>query len=382
MEQKGTSFYYLSEKDMIDAGVSHMGRCITVMEDMFELVVKGDYRMGGATANEHGIKITFPKTSEIEGMPLDEPDRRFMAMPAYLGGRFHLVGNKMYGSNQNNAKKGLPRSILMLSLMDVDTGLPLAYMSANILSAMRTAAVTGLGAKYLSCHNPKSVAIIGPGVMGRYAMDAFMETQPSIRTVKIKGRGKKNIDLFISHCKKKFPQIENYEIYDSIQEACVDSDIVYFGTTNAAVFEDNPIVEEDWVKPGTLIISVSALRVKTDFISKKGKCKLFADSYNLYESWGMNQKMPTQKYVSSLLGLGFYDAVCEGKIQKEDITDIGDVITGKKKGRDREDQIAIYAIGGMPIEDVAWGYECYRSAREKNLGTKLDLWDTSELLRG
>ena len=130
---------------MITAGVSDMGRCIHTMEEMFDLVTRGDYRMGGATANEHGIKITFPDTSDIKGMPLNEPDRRFMAMPAYLGGKFHLVGNKMYGSNQKNAEKGLPRSILMLTLMDVDTGMPLAYMSANILSAMRTAAVAGLG---------------------------------------------------------------------------------------------------------------------------------------------------------------------------------------------------------------------------------------------
>ena len=373
-------FIYLNENDMITAGVSDMGRCIHTMEEMFDLVTRGDYRMGGATANEHGIKITFPDTSDIKGMPLNEPDRRFMAMPAYLGGKFHLVGNKMYGSNQKNAEKGLPRSILMLTLMDVDTGMPLAYMSANILSAMRTAAVTGLGTKYLAKKNPKSVAIVGPGVMGRYAMDAFMETQPSLQTIKIKGRGTRNIDHFISHCKKRYPQIKNYTVCDSIQKACENSDIIYFGTTNAAAFEDNPNIEEEWIKPGSLVISVSALRVKTDFIAKE-KCKLVTDSYHLYESWGMNQKFPTQKHVSSLLGLGFYDAVCEGKIEKADITDIGDIITAKEPGRESDEQIVIYAIGGMPIEDVAWGYECYLQAKNKHIGTKLKIWDTSELMK-
>lgn len=379
MGYMNTEFLYLNESDMIKAGVSNMRNCITTMEEMFELVTKGDYRMGGATANEHGIKITFPETSDIQGMPLNEPDRRFMAMPAYLGGKFHLVGNKMYGSNQKNTEKGLPRSILMLTLMDVDTGMPLAYMSANILSAMRTAAVTGLGAKYLAPQYPKSVAIVGPGVMGRYAMNAFMETQPAIRTVKIKGRGIENIKHFISNCQKSYPQIENYIVCDTIEDACRDTDIIYFGTTNAAVFEENPYIEEEWVKPGALVISISALRIKTDFISNKEKCKLFADSYQLYESWGMNQKFPTQKYVSSLLGLGYYDAVCEGKIRKEDITDIGDVIMGNKIGRENNEQIIIYAIGGMPIEDVAWGYECYVQAKDRQIGTKLKIWDTSEL---
>ena len=129
-------FLYLNEDDMLAAGVADMGRCMSAMEDMFVLLDRGDYRMGGEDANEHGIRVSFPKTSDIEGMPLHKPDYRFMAMPAYLGGRFHSFGIKSYGSNPDNQQKGLPRSILMLTLMDTETGAPIAYMSANILSAM------------------------------------------------------------------------------------------------------------------------------------------------------------------------------------------------------------------------------------------------------
>lgn len=56
-------------------------------------------------------------------------------MPAYLGGRFDVCGNKWYGSNAENPKKGLPRSVLTVTLNDKDTGEPLAFMSANLLSA-------------------------------------------------------------------------------------------------------------------------------------------------------------------------------------------------------------------------------------------------------
>ena len=144
------NFLYLNEDDMIKAGVLDMKGCMSTMEDMFTLLNKGDYRMGGENANEHGIRVSFPVNSDIPGMPLHEPDKRFMAMPAYLGGRFHAFGIKSYGSNPNNTKKGLPRSILMMSLLDAETGVPLSYMSANILSAMRTGATTGLGVKYFS----------------------------------------------------------------------------------------------------------------------------------------------------------------------------------------------------------------------------------------
>ena len=137
-------------------------------------VDRGDYRMGGENANEHGCRVSFPKTTTVEGMPTHKPDFRFMAMPAYLGGRFKMFGIKSYGSNPDNAQLGLPRSILMMQLMDATTGAPLAYMSANILSAMRTGATCGVGVRHLAVKNPKTVAIIGPGTMGKYSLDSFV----------------------------------------------------------------------------------------------------------------------------------------------------------------------------------------------------------------
>ena len=96
---KKTEFLYLSEPDMIKAGVLDSARCVDVLDEMFKLVGQGDYIMGGPHHNEHGMKIGFPKESPFPNMPLDGPDRRFMAMVAYLGGRFNVCGEKWYGSN-------------------------------------------------------------------------------------------------------------------------------------------------------------------------------------------------------------------------------------------------------------------------------------------
>ena len=76
--------------------------------------------------------------------------------------------------------------------------------------------------------------------------------------------------------------------------------------------------------------------------------------------------------------MGFYDAVVEGIVCEDDITEIGDVVNGIKKGRDNDSQIIVYAVGGMPTEDVAWGRCCYEKAIEKNVGTKLNLWENPE----
>ena len=371
-------FLYLNEEDMINAGVKNMDKCILTMEDMFMLLHKEDYRMGGENANEHGIRVSFPKESDVEGMPIHKPDYRFMAMPAYLGGRFKMLGIKSYGSNPDNAQKGLPRSILMMSLMDATTGAPLAYMSANILSAMRTGATSGVGAKHLSVKNPKVVSIIGPGTMSKYTLYSFITAQPSIEVVRIKGRSKRGIDNFISYCKKNFPTIKEYIVCNDVQEVCKDADIVFYGTTNAAKYEENPTVKKEWLKKGALVIAASALLVDTEFLSDKD-VKLISDNYKMYDGWGSGQPLPTQKNVSTLLGMGFYDAVTEGKIPREAITDMGEILTGEKSGRDSEEQIILYAVGGMPIEDVAWGYDCYMNAINNNIGTELKVWDKPEL---
>ncbi len=373
-------FLYLNEKDMIYAGVTDMPRCVIAMEDMFALLYKGDYRMGGDDANEHGVRVSFPKASDIEGMPLHAPDYRFMAMPAYLGGRFHMFGIKSYGSHHTNKDKGLPRSILMMSLMDIDTGAPIAYMSANLLSAMRTAATAGVGTKYLSNKNPKVLGIIGPGVMSTYTLDAIMVTQPGITTLKVKGRGKASLDKFVDNAKKKYPTIENIIVCDSIEDTCRNSDIIYFGTTNAAKFEDNPRIEQEWVKKGALVISASSLLISTDFLSAPG-VKLVADNYLMYEGWGAGRPFPTQKNVSTLLGMGFYDAVCEKKIDRAQIADMGGILLGVQSGRENEEQIIVYAVGGMPVEDVAWAYDVYQNAIEKGIGTQLNLWNEPELMK-
>src|SRR5699024_7896493 len=80
----------------------------------------------------------------FENMPTAGPDRRFMSLIAYLGGNFDVVGNKWYGSNINNFKKGLPRSIHTFTLNDKDTGAPLSIMAGNLISSVRTGAVPGV----------------------------------------------------------------------------------------------------------------------------------------------------------------------------------------------------------------------------------------------
>ena len=59
----------------------------------------------------------------------------------------------------------------------------------------------------------------------------------------------------------------------------------------------------------------------------------------------------------------------------KDIYDLGDIIFRKCAGRESEEQIIVYSVGGMPVEDVAWGKKVYENALAKGIGTKLNLWE-------
>ena len=368
-------FLYLSEPDMIKAGVKDMKSCVDVMEDLLITLYKGDYVMGGANHNSHGCMIMFPDDPQFPGMPKNADDRRFMAMPAYLGGSYQMAGMKWYGSNVENKKVGLPRSILMMMLNDKDTGAPLALMSANLVSAYRTGGIPGVGAKYLARKDSRVVSIIGPGVMGKTSLAAFVSVCPNLDTVKIKGRSQRSLDAFTRFIREELTQIKNIEICDSVEAAVKDSDIISFTTTVRDDVSSFPYISGDWIKKGALISMPSAARFDDDFLAS---CKLVVDNSKLYEAWEEEYPYPTYPQVQ-IIGTKFTDLKHDGKIEAEDIIDITDIIEKRHPGRTSDDEIIVYSVGGMPVEDIAWGGTVYRNAVKLGIGIKLPLWDKPEM---
>ena len=369
-------FLYLSEPDMIKAGVKNMDQCVEAMEDLLVTLNKGDYVMAGVNHNSHGAQVIFPDDPQFEGMPKNADDRRFMAMPAYLGGKYQMAGMKWYGSNCENKASGLPRSILMMMLNDKDTGAPLALMSANLVSCYRTGAIPGVGAKYLARKDSETVTIIGPGVMGRTCLLAFLSVCPKITTVKVKGRGLRSLHAFEEFVKKECPQIQQVIVCDSMEEAVKDSDIICVTSTAPVKEIDFPYIAEDWVKKGALICLPSAARFDDDFLINR--CKKVVDNYKLYEAWAEEFPYPSYEMVQ-IIGSKFTDYLHEGRIQREDIVDIADIINKKHPGRENDDEIIVYSVGGMPVEDIAWGGTVYRNALKEGIGVELPLWDQPDM---
>ncbi|EOV0144011.1 tyramine oxidase subunit B [Vibrio vulnificus] len=370
-------FIYLSEPDMIRAGVTDMTACVDTMEEMFALLHQGDYRMAGPNNDSHGAMITFPEESPISTMPKPTADRRLMAMPAYLGGDFGTCGVKWYGSNIANREKDLPRSILMFILNDIETSEPLAIMSANLLSAYRTGAIPGVGARYLARKDSKVIGLLGPGVMGKTSVAAFIAACPNIDTIKIKGRGKKSLDSFLTWVSATFPQITNVEVVESVEDVVRGSDIVtYCNSGETGDPSLYPEVKREWVKPGAFLAMPASCRL--DAGMEQGDVRKVLDNTGLYQAWYEEVPKPAHNIIP-LVGVRFMDMIEEGKLTIDDLEDLGSIVAGETPKRQSEDEIIILSVGGMPVEDVAWATKIYRNAVEKGIGVNLNLWNQPEL---
>lgn len=370
-------FLFLNEEDMIKAGVLDADRAVDTVGEVITLLSEGDYLMGGRAHNDHGVQLIFPEKSDIPNFPLaDSADRRFMAMPAYLGGRFHMCGEKWYGSNGNNRSIGLPRSILMMMLNDVETGKPLAYMSGNLLSSMRTGAMPGLAAKLLARDDSKVLTLVGPGVICRSSLRAIMSQRFDIDTIKIKGSSptSANAIKMKEYIEENYPQVKNIVLCRDMEEALKDADII----TEAVSCKEGewPEYKREWLKPGALVISTSTFNMEHKSIVD---LKKVIDNYGMYENYAEEDNVGYDENGNRLhtgcRGEDFVYMVQDGLIERDSLTTFGEIIRGKKPGRESDDEIILVSIEGMPTEDVAWAYECYTYALVHDIGTKLKVWD-------
>ena len=353
---------------MIKAGVLDYARCIDVEEEVFKLLSVGDYVMGGDKANSHGIMMKFPKESPFPNMPTDAPDRRFMAMPAYVGGRFNMAGQKWYGSNIINPTRGLPRSILMVVLNDVDTCEPVALMSGNLISSVRTGCVPGVAVRHLANKNARVCSCIGAGPVSKACFEGIKVEAKSLEELIVCDLVEEKAQKFADEMAEKYGI--KARATTSLEEAVKAGDII-----SVAASPVKPIsLENSWLKKGSLLIFTGRGGVDEEYFKAS---KVVWDNAKMHEVYYDEHLLLSEKerFVNGI-AVQIYRMMYEGKLPP--ITQgvsLGDVICESKKGRESEDERICFIASGMPVWDVAWGYELYENAKKMGLGTTLKLWD-------
>lgn len=369
MTQRGLSFRFLSEADLIGAGVLDMDRCVETMEEVFSLVARGDYLMGGPGQNDHGLMMWFPQSPPFPGMPAAGPDRRFMSMMAYLGGDFHVIGEKWYGSNIANRDKGLPRSIHTITLNDVDTGAPIAYMSGNLISAMRTGAVAGVAARHLATADAQVAAIIGAGVISRACARAIACAMPGLKEVKVFDLDFERAGAFAAELTDEFGL--SARAAESMQAAISGSDVISVATSGAT----SPEILEQWVKPGAVLALTGNTSISADFYQQS---RLVVDNWAMHEALyhdALTHPDGLESIRSWAMSADLLELLDAGQVAREQVENLGSLMAEKSENR-ADMRATIFISGGMPVEDVAWAKRVYTAAIERDLGQRLQLWDT------
>jgi ornithine cyclodeaminase len=359
----------LSQADLIEAGVMDMEWCVDVIEEVFKLLGQGDYLMGGPLENEHGQMIFFPKEKRFPGMPVTGPDRRFMAMIAYLGGRFNICGEKWYGSNAENTKRGLPRSVLTTILNDADTGIPFTIMSGNLISAMRTGAVPGVAARHLARKGAESAGVIGGGVINKACLLALKTAVPSIKEAYLYDVMPDKGEAWAKEQSEKLSIKVTY--VGSVEAAARPADIITIATSG----DSFPRIETNWLKPGCLVTFTGDADLDLDAFSKN---TVIADNWKMHEAFlADGREHPNGIEAISVVAPSYHllTYIDEGKYDPSGITSLGDILCGKEKSRKRDDEIIMFLTGGMPVHDLAWGKTLYDNAVKKGLGTEYVFFD-------
>ena len=375
MERKKVEFRFLSEPDMIEAGVLDVKKCVEVMDDTFRLMGQGDFVMGGYNQSSHGSMLWYPQETPFPNMPVAGPDRRYMAMPAYIGGKYNCCGVKWYGSNVKNPKeRGLPRSILMVGLNDVVTGEPLAIMSGNLLSAMRTGCVPGVATKYLARKNADSLGVIGCGVISRACARGILINMPNAKRVYLNDIIRASAEAFAEELKKEF-DVEMI-ITETLKETVMNSDVISVAASGSVPV----VIKKEWLKPGCLFTATGHAELSEECWQEN---QVVFDYWPMHEVWYDEGSMhpdgieSTRDWAPSYQMLKMLE---EGKVKKEDMLSLSDVVVGKISPRKSDDDKILFISGGMPVEDVSWGYTLYENALNKGLGQTLKLWDEAHWL--
>ena len=168
--------------------------------------------------------------------------------------------------------------------------------------------------------------------------------------------------------------MQKYIICKELSEAVIDVDIVCEGVSVEP--RKWPIIDSAWIKKGSLIISSGSIGLDYDYtrdhitkvVDNLGMYEEYINVYQEYDEDG--NKLPT-----GVPGMEYANMIIAGEIDRTDVQHLGAIVRGIEPGRTSEDEVIMISLGGMPILDVGWGYECYMKALKEGIGTKLKLWD-------
>jgi len=310
-----------------------MTRCLDIVEQVFRAHGEGKVVMPAKLGLDLG---------ETGGWP---PYDAFMnAMPAYVG-PFDAAGLKWAGGWKRNPARGLPYVMATVLLIDCETGRLLSVMEGSHITNLRTGAATGVAAKYLARKEATTAAIIGAGTQGRMQVRA-LSVAFNLEEVRVIDIRREASERFALEMGKELGL--RIRLAENAQQAVDGADIIVTATVAHEI-----LVRREWVSPGAFIASVGSYPELDPRI-------IFDADKVLVDSWAQNR----HRGELSVL-------VEEGRFTEDRLYgEVGEVVAGKKTGRDNNEQILVACLIGLGSHDVGCAHFVYHEAEKRGMGTR------------
>ena len=163
-----------------------------------------------------------------------------------------IVSAKLLVLNLANAAKGLPDLNSLVTLLDSETGLPLAVVDGNWVTAVRTAGLSGVAARRMARSDSTSLAFVGCGVQARSHLQLMADLFP-IREIHAYGRGVANREAL---CRLAEQRGLTATVHDDAREAVMAADIVVSSVSVPRQAPPPAFMDARWLKPGAFVAFV------------------------------------------------------------------------------------------------------------------------------
>ncbi len=322
----GTKLLYLSRADVESVGLT-MPEIIAALETMFR--EKGEGR------------VEMPPKIGIHTMP----DAFIHAMPAAISAQ-KTAGIKWVAGYPENSKRRLPYITGLLILNDAETGVPISLMDCTWITAQRTGAATAVSAKYLARADSARVGVLGCGVQGRSNLEALC-TMFLLKKVYAYDIHAERSRAYAQEMGRRFG-IESLSVSEP-KEAVVHCDIVV--TAGPSLRKPHATIQRGWFQTGAFASLV-------DF-----------DSYWHPDALGEADKFTTDDVpqLHHYRDIGYFQNI------PPIYADIGELVTGRKAGRQSLEERTVACNLGLALDDMAVAPLIYDRALEKGIGSWLPL---------
>jgi ornithine cyclodeaminase len=177
-------------------------------------------------------------------------DGSLLLMPAWQSGRY--LGTKLVTVFPGNAERNQPAVASIYILFDAQTGVPLALMDGDTITARRTAATSALAARYLAREDSRSLLVVGSGRIARELALTHWDARPTLDEVRIWSRTPDHASALVHDLRKAgLPA----SLAPTLPEAAHAADLV-----SVATLSTSPLLQREWIRPGTHLDLVGAFR--------------------------------------------------------------------------------------------------------------------------